>query len=150
MVQIGSWFTLARLSLRKTTSRWGESLTGRRGRRGRRRISRAASRELGRIAAEYEKQLVEIASSRGPVTPESLCDADKRLRRRWRRRGRVSSATWDAATGLGAFGCAAAAYFGGAHPLTAGPLAGFSVSAVVGAGGIVGKWSENRKTRNGS
>jgi hypothetical protein len=122
-------------------------LARRHGQRGRRQITPEAAKELGRIAGDYQTQVLEEAASRGSTTPRALRKADKRLRRGRRGRSRsISPATWDAATALGGLGVAADAYFGGAHPLAAGPLTGFVICAVIAAAGIVGKWrSGNRK-----
>jgi hypothetical protein len=74
----------------------------------------------------YERQLLKVAGSKGPVTPQSLQAADRELlgdRDTPRSFIAVSPQTWDAAAALGALGGGADALFGGAHPLAPGTLA---------------------------
>jgi hypothetical protein len=112
-----------------------------------------AAKELNRIAKEYQQLVVKEARSKGPVTPQSIRAADRRLRGvrgAHRFLTAVSAETWDAAAALGALGDGADALFGGAHPLATGTLTGFAVSSAVAAAGIVGKWfsSDRRARRN--
>lgn len=116
-------------------------------RRGRRQLTPAASQEVDRLRPLLERLLLEETSARGPVTPETLQATYTELSRRVRRRCRfVPSATWDALTGVGMLGDGAVALFGAAHPTAVPTLTWFSISTVVAAAGIVGKWlSSSRK-----
>ena len=117
-------------------------------RRGRRRTTSGASKELGHITEEYKHLLLLEAAARGPITPQSLREADRRLRRVRRSRLAilpVSPAACDAAAAIGGVGLGADALFGGAHPLATGTLTGFAVSVFISAAGIAGKWFTTKR-----
>jgi phage tail tape-measure protein len=87
-------------------------------------------------------QVIQEAAAHGGVTPESLREADRRLRRKIRRRRRLfaNPPTWDAIAGLGTIGLGVESVFATVHPFAAGSVAGVASLAAVAASGVTGGW----------
>lgn len=89
------------------------------------------------------RRVLKEAASHGPVTPQSLRDADQRLRSRKlikRRRLLADPGTWGAIAGLGGIGLAVESVFATVHPFAVGSVVGVASWATVAASGIVGGW----------
>ncbi len=82
------------------------------------------------------------AAAHGAVTPESLREADQRLRRKMRRHRRLfaNPSRWDAIAVLGTIGLGVESVCATVHPFAAGSVAGVASRAVVAASGVTGGW----------
>lgn len=106
------------------------------------RVTPEARREARRLAEEYKHQVFREAEAHGAVTPESLRQADQRIRRKMKRRVKLfaDESTWNAVAGLGGIGLAVDSVFAAVHPFAVGSLVGISSLGAVAASGFIGGW----------